>query len=166
MTKVQYEDVTNVVAGESVRGSLNTIDAISPSDGEVISTLHLSNKSELDNAVESAKQAFPSWKNTTIKNRSQIFFRYKTLLERDVDLLTEVIVHENGKTAPEAKAEIEKAIEVVEFACALPQIAGGEILEVSRGVDWRSLREPLGVVASITPLNFSSMVPHWTIPNA
>jgi malonate-semialdehyde dehydrogenase (acetylating)/methylmalonate-semialdehyde dehydrogenase len=83
-----------------------------------------------------------------------------------MDELSELIQEENGKTFGEAKAEIEKSIEVTEFACSLPQIASGEIQEVSRGVECRINRAPLGVVASITPFNFPSMVPNWTIPNA
>jgi malonate-semialdehyde dehydrogenase (acetylating)/methylmalonate-semialdehyde dehydrogenase len=145
--------------------SNNFMDVISPVDGDVISRVHLSSKNDLDLAVQAAKKAFPAWKNTTTKNRVQIMFRYKALLERDIDLLTDLIVEENGKLASEARAEIEKAIEIVEFASAMPQITTGETLEVSRGVECSSKREPLGVVASIAPLNFPMMVPHWTIPN-
>jgi malonate-semialdehyde dehydrogenase (acetylating)/methylmalonate-semialdehyde dehydrogenase len=95
----------------------------------------------------------------------QIFYRYKTLLEHHIGELSELVHEENGKILSEARAEIEKAIEVTEFACSLPQLLPGEILEVSRGVECRSDRVPLGIVASITPFNFPSMVPHWTIPN-
>ncbi len=102
----------------------------------------------------------------TLKERVQVFFKYKQLLEENMDELSELIQEENGKTFGEAKAEIEKSIEVTEFACSLPQIASGEIQEVSRGVECRINRAPLGVVASITPFNFPSMVPNWTIPNA
>jgi malonate-semialdehyde dehydrogenase (acetylating)/methylmalonate-semialdehyde dehydrogenase len=101
-----------------------------------------------------------------IKERVQVFFQYKHLLEKHMSDLAELVHEENGKTIGEATAEIEKVIEVTEFACSLPQIASGEILEVSRGVECRSDRIPLGVVASITPFNFPSMVPNWTIPNA
>ncbi len=162
----KYPDVENVVGGKNTPTSSGKfLDVISPLDGVVISRVGLSTKGDLDNAVEVALSAFPAWRDTTMKNRAQIMFRYKALLERDIKSLTDLIVEENGKTESEAKAEIEKAIEVVEFACGLPQFATGEFLEVSRGVDCHSAREPLGVVASITPLNFPSMVPHWTIPN-
>jgi malonate-semialdehyde dehydrogenase (acetylating)/methylmalonate-semialdehyde dehydrogenase len=110
--------------------------------------------------------AFSGWSSMPIKERVQIFYRYKTLLENNISELTALVHEENGKVAGEARAEIEKAIEVTEFACSLPQLIPGEILEVSRGVECRVDRVPLGVVASITPFNFPSMVPHWTIPNA
>jgi malonate-semialdehyde dehydrogenase (acetylating)/methylmalonate-semialdehyde dehydrogenase len=93
-------------------------------------------------------------------------FRYRSYLERDIEELTALITEENGKVYAEAKAEILKSIELCEFACSLPQIAAGEVLEVSRGVECRIERYPVGVVASITPFNFPNMVPNWTIPNA
>jgi malonate-semialdehyde dehydrogenase (acetylating)/methylmalonate-semialdehyde dehydrogenase len=101
-----------------------------------------------------------------IKERVQVFYRYRTLLERDIEDLTALVTEENGKIYSEAKAEVLKSMELTEFACSLPQIASGEVLEVSRGVECRIERFPLGVVASIAPFNFPNMVPNWTIPNA
>jgi len=92
--------------------------------------------------------------------------RNRALLERDIDALASLIVEEHGNVVSEARAEILKAIELTEFACAMPQIATGEVLEVRRGVECRTERVPVGVVASIAPFNFPSMVPHWTMPNA
>ena len=126
----------------------------------------LSTAAGLDTAVQAAKAAFPAWSATPIKERVQIFFRYKTLLERDMQALADLVREENGKTFDEARAEVEKAIELTEFACSMPQLIQGELLEVSRGVECRIERKPLGVVASIAPFNFPNMVPHWTIPNA
>ena len=94
------------------------------------------------------------------------FFRYKTLLEKHLDELAKLCTEENGKTYGESVAEIEKSIELTEFATSLPQLVTGEILEVSRGVECRTEHVPLGVVASIVPFNFPSMVPNWTLPNA
>jgi malonate-semialdehyde dehydrogenase (acetylating)/methylmalonate-semialdehyde dehydrogenase len=96
----------------------------------------------------------------------QVFFRYKYLLEKNLKELSELVQEENGKTYSEATAEVEKSIELTEFACSLPQLVTGEVLEVSRGVECRTEHVPLGVVASIVPFNFPSMVPNWTIPNA
>ena len=96
----------------------------------------------------------------------QVFFRYKALLERDIDELAALVTEENGKIASEARAEVLKSAELTEFACSLPQIAPGEVLEVSRGVECRIERFPVGVVAAITPFNFPNMVPNWSIPNA
>jgi malonate-semialdehyde dehydrogenase (acetylating)/methylmalonate-semialdehyde dehydrogenase len=116
--------------------------------------------------VQAAKAAYPAWSATPIKERVQIFYRYKTLLERDMKALADLVREENGKTYDEARAEVEKAIELTEFACSMPQLIQGELLEVSKGVEARTERKPLGVVASIAPFNFPNMVPHWTIPNA
>jgi malonate-semialdehyde dehydrogenase (acetylating)/methylmalonate-semialdehyde dehydrogenase len=120
----------------------------------------------VDAAVAAARQAFPGWSRTPVKERVQVFFRYKTLLEEHLGELADLITEEHGKVRPEAEAEILKAIELTEFACSMPQLIAGEVLEVSRGVECRLERYPLGVVAAINPFNFPSMVPHWTIPNA
>src|SRR6187399_1081299 len=117
-------------------------------------------------AVKAAKAAFPGWSRTPIKERVQVFFRYKTLLEKHLKELAELCSEENGKTYGESVAEIEKCIELTEFATSLPQLVTGEILEVSKGVECRTEHVALGVVASIVPFNFPSMVPNWTLPNA
>jgi malonate-semialdehyde dehydrogenase (acetylating)/methylmalonate-semialdehyde dehydrogenase len=101
-----------------------------------------------------------------IKERVQVFFRYKTLLEKHLDELAQLCTEENGKTIGESVAEIEKCIELTEFATSLPQLVTGEVLEVSRGVECRTEHAPLGIVASIVPFNFPAMVPNWTLPNA
>ncbi len=126
----------------------------------------MSTAKDLDTAVKAAKAAFPAWSKTPIKERVQVFFRYKTLLERDLKELAELCSEENGKTYGESVAEIEKCIELTEFATSLPQLVTGEILEVSKGVECRTEHVPLGVVASIVPFNFPAMVPNWTLPNA
>jgi malonate-semialdehyde dehydrogenase (acetylating)/methylmalonate-semialdehyde dehydrogenase len=117
-------------------------------------------------AVLSAQKAFYTWSKTPIKERVQVFFRYKALLEKHLHELAALGSEENGKTISESVAEIEKCIELTEFACSLPQLVTGEILEVSKGVECRTEKAPLGVVASIVPFNFPTMVPNWTIPNA
>src|SRR5438045_2542703 len=142
------------------------MDVISPIDGNKLSEVPMSTASDLDEAVRAAKAVFPHWSKTPIKERVQIFFRYKFLLEKNLDELSGLISEENGKTIGEATAEIEKCIELTEFACSLPQLIAGEVLEVSKGVECRTERIPLGVVASIVPFNFPAMVPNWTLPNA
>ncbi len=142
------------------------MDVTSPLNGEIISKVPLTGSDILDNAVNSAKTAFIKWSATSIKERVQVFYRYKNLLEKNLNELAQLVHEENGKTLPEAIAEVEKSIELTEFACSLPQLVQGEILEVSKGVECRSERHPIGVVASISPFNFPNMVPHWTIPNA
>ncbi|MES2387156.1 MAG: CoA-acylating methylmalonate-semialdehyde dehydrogenase [Bacteroidota bacterium] len=164
---MKYEAVRNFVGG-SFKESYNTdtLDILSPVDGSLLSTVPLSGMHDLNAAVEAAKAAYPAWSGMPIKERVQVFYRYKTLLEKNMVSLTELVREENGKTYDEAKAEVEKAIELTEFACSLPQLVAGELLEVSKGVECRAERKPLGVVASIAPFNFPNMVPHWTIPNA
>ncbi|HET9684379.1 MAG TPA: CoA-acylating methylmalonate-semialdehyde dehydrogenase [Gemmatimonadaceae bacterium] len=156
----------NFIGGAWADGDGTLIDVHAPATGEVIARTPLSTPVAVDAAVSAAKRALPAWSAMPIKERVQVLFRYRTLLEEHVDELTALIVEEHGKVDGEARAEILKAIELTEFACALPQLATGEILEVSRGVECRTERHPVGVVASIVPFNFPSMVPHWTIPNA
>lgn len=164
---MKYEIIKNYYNGafqESV--AAESLDVTSPIDGNLLSKVPMSGAEELNAAVQSAKNAFESWSKTPIKERVQVFFRYRALLERDLDELTKLVSEENGKTYDEAKAEVEKSIELTEFACSMPQLVSGEILEVSKGVECRTEHFPLGVVASIVPFNFPLMVPNWTMPNA
>jgi len=161
-----YPEAKNYINGQFSRNGQQALDVINPQTGKVISTVPLSTSEDLNMAVEAAKKAFPAWSATTIKERVQVFYRYKALMEKHIVELSELIRDENGKTFDEAKAEVEKSIELTEFACSLPQMVYGEILEVSRGVECRVEHKALGVVASIAPFNFPHMVPHWTIPNA
>lgn len=164
---MKYAPIQNFINGSFVNASTTkTLDVISPIDGNHLSTVPMSSTKDLDDAVKAAKAAFPAWSKTPIKERVQVFFRYKTLLEKHLKELAELCSEENGKTYGESVAEIEKCIELTEFATSLPQLITGEILEVSKGVECRTEHVALGVVASIVPFNFPSMVPNWTIPNA
>jgi malonate-semialdehyde dehydrogenase (acetylating)/methylmalonate-semialdehyde dehydrogenase len=163
---LKYPPVQNYVGGKFVEGSDTHVDVFNPADGQVISRVPLSTAAEVDRAVEAARKAAPLWAATPIKERVQVFFRYKTLLEQNIGELAALVTEENGKIDSEARAEVLKSAELTEFACSLPQITAGEVLEVSRGVECRIERFPVGIVASITPFNFPNMVPNWTIPNA
>src|SRR5664279_2923749 len=164
---MQYSPIQNSIRGKFISTSTNRkLNVISPIDGIRLSEVPMSSSIELDDAVQVAKTAFLSWSKTPIKERVQVFFKYKTLLEKNLQELAELCSEENGKTLSEGTAEIEKCIELTEFACSLPQLITGELLEVSRGVECRTEHVPLGVVASIVPFNFPSMVPNWTMPNA
>ncbi len=163
---MKYPAAQNYVGGKFVAGDYPSLDVYSPGDGSIISKVPLSSGAAVDAAVASAKAAFPGWSSLPIKERVQVFFRYRALLERDIESLAALVTEENGKVYVEAKAEVLKSMELTEFACSLPQITAGEVLEVSRGVECRIERFPLGVVASIAPFNFPNMVPNWTIPNA
>jgi len=162
----RYPTIRNFVDGRFTGSSARLVDVQNPSDGSLLSLVPFSSAADVDAAVRSAAGAFPAWSATPIKERVQIFYRYRGLLERDFSELAALITEEHGKVRSEAEAEIVKAIELTEFACSLPQIVAGEVLEVSKGVECRVDRHPVGVVASIVPFNFPSMVPHWTIPNA
>jgi malonate-semialdehyde dehydrogenase (acetylating)/methylmalonate-semialdehyde dehydrogenase len=164
--RARYPDVRNLIGGERVEGKGPFLDVDAPADGSLLSRVPLSTAAELDRAVAAAGAAFPGWAATPLKERVQVFFRYRTLLERQMDELAGLVTEEHGKLPEEARAEVQKAMEVCEFACSLPQISAGEVLEVSRGVECRADRHPLGVVASIAPFNFPVMIPNWTIPNA
>ncbi|HEX8287423.1 MAG TPA: CoA-acylating methylmalonate-semialdehyde dehydrogenase [Pyrinomonadaceae bacterium] len=164
---MKYKKVKNYYNGEFVEsGSTESLKVVSPIDGNLLSQVPMSTAEELKAAVESAHNAFDSWSKLPIKERVQVFFRYHFLLEKNFDELTSLVSEENGKTWDEAKAEVEKSIELTEFACSMPQLIAGEIMEVSRGVECRLDRFPVGVVASIAPFNFPLMVPNWTMPNA
>jgi len=162
----QQAQVKNLINGQKLRNGQTSKDIISPIDGSIISNLPMSNSSDLDAAVEAAKKAFPMWSDMTLKERVQIFFKYRQLLHENIEELTELVHLENGKTLGEARAEVLKSMELCEFAVSMPQIVTNEIQEVSKGVECRIERKPLGVVACITPFNFPNMVPHWTVPNA
>lgn len=164
---MKYDPIRNFINGFfSETKTTRHLDVISPVDGILLSSVPMSSGQHLNEAVAAAKTAFPRWSNIPIKERVQVFFRYKFLLEKNIDDLSRLVMEENGKTLSEATAEIEKCIELTEFACSLPQLVTGELLEVSRGVECRTEHIPIGVVASIVPFNFPSMVPNWTIPNA
>ncbi|AUD02922.1 CoA-acylating methylmalonate-semialdehyde dehydrogenase [Spirosoma pollinicola] len=164
---MKYTPIQNYINGQFVNSITDrSLDVVSPIDGTRLSTVPLSTAVDLDIAVLAAKAAFTAWSRTTLKERVQVFFRYKTLLEKNLNELALLVQEENGKTYDEAVAEIEKGAELAEFACSLPQIVTGEVLEVSRGVECRTEHVPLGVVASIVPFNFPSMVPNLTILNA
>ncbi|PJB58266.1 MAG: methylmalonate-semialdehyde dehydrogenase (CoA acylating) [Bacteroidetes bacterium CG_4_9_14_3_um_filter_41_19] len=164
---MKYPKVQNFINGAFIDASgSRSLEVISPIDGTLLSAVPMSEIPDLDKAVKAALKAFPKWSKTTIKERVQIFYRYRELLEKNMTELSKLIQEENGKTFDESKAEIEKSIELTEFACSLPQLVTGELLEVSNGVECRTEHHPLGVVASIVPFNFPSMVPNWTLPNA
>lgn len=163
---MKYPEVHNFIAGHFSKNGNVREDVLSPLDGTVISNVNISDADDLNSAVKAAEKAFPEWSAMTIKDRVQIFYRYKTLLEQNLQELGAIVHEENGKTMAEAVAEVAKSIELTEFACSMPQLVPGEILEVSAGVECRVERKPVGIMASIAPFNFPHMVPHWTIPNA
>lgn len=163
---MKYGLAKNYSGGQWLESKGKLLDVYSPINGELIAQTYDSLKSDLDEIVETAATAQKQWGNLTLKKRSEILYNYRDKLHEYREELAIINHEENGKSMEEAYAGIDKAIELTEFACSIPQIAHGEIEEVSRGVVCRTERRPLGVVASITPFNFPVMVPHWTVPNA
>jgi malonate-semialdehyde dehydrogenase (acetylating)/methylmalonate-semialdehyde dehydrogenase len=164
---VTVNQVANFVGGETiVSSSQRKLPVTNPTTGEVIAEVPMSTAAELDAAVVRAAEAQQGWGSTPVKDRVQVLFRMKALMEAHVDRLAATIVEENGKTREEALGSILRAVECVEFASSLPQLVSGGALEVSSGVECRTTQFPLGVVAGITPFNFPLMVPLWMIPTA
>jgi malonate-semialdehyde dehydrogenase (acetylating)/methylmalonate-semialdehyde dehydrogenase len=158
--------VNNFINGRFENSTNKTIPVWNPQNGEQLTQVTCSSNHDLNNAVSSAKSAFYSWSNLTLKERVDFFYEFRNQLKKNTKSLADTICQENGKTFEEAKAEVLKGIELTEFACSMPQIINDEIQEVSKGVECRSSHLPVGIVASITPFNFPIMVPMWTIPNA
>ena len=140
---------------------------INPATGESLGKVPISNAGEVTKAIDAAAAAYPTWRRTPPEDRIQPLFKLKQLLEENIDDLSRIITTENGKTFAEAKGELRRAIENVEVACGIPMMMQGYNLEdVARGIDETMIRQPLGVVAAITPFNFPGMIPFWFLPYA
>src|SRR6202045_4808985 len=160
--------LTNYINGRWTDSSATEWRHVSnPATGEVLAQVPLAEAGEVNQAVEAAAAAFPEWRRTPPEDRIQPLFRLKMLLEEHIDEIARIITQENGKTFTEGKAELRRAIENVEVACGTPMMMQGYNLEdVARGIDEMMIRQPLGVVAAITPFNFPGMIPFWFFPYA
>ncbi len=156
------------IGGESVEtGSGRTGVVWNPATGEQHAVVNFATAAEVDAAVAAAKAAFPAWRATSLSRRAEIMFKLRALLDDNRDAIAASISTENGTTHPDAAGEVARGIENVEFACGVPQLMkGGYSEQASTGVDVYQIRQPLGVVAGITPFNFPGMVPLWMIANA
>ena len=138
-----------------------------PATGAVTSSVPLASAAEIDAAVAVAKAALPGWANTPPAKRAQVMFKFRELIIKNLDRIAELISTQHGKTLDDAKGEVSRGLEVVEFACGIPHLLKGEYsAQVAGAVDSYSLRQPVGVVAGITPFNFPAMVPMWMFPMA
>lgn len=160
--------VANFVGGRFEVPAVDTfLDVPNPANGEVLARVPLSGQGEVDRAVQSAKAAFESWRSVPAVERARYLFRYRDLLEQHKEELAVLVTRENGKNLDDARGEVRRGIEVVEFACGIPTLMMGNTLpDVSRNIDSELFRYPLGVVAGITPFNFPCMVPMWLYPIA
>jgi malonate-semialdehyde dehydrogenase (acetylating)/methylmalonate-semialdehyde dehydrogenase len=138
-----------------------------PSTGEAIARTPFCEGEDVDRAVQAARKAYPAWRDTPAPDRARIMFRFRELLERNAEEIARLCSREHGKTIPESRASVQRGIEMVEYACGLPALLAGDILEnIAPTVDSETVRHPLGVVAGITPFNFPAMVPLWMYPMA
>ena len=161
--------IPNFVHGARVERSVNgaTQPVTNPATGEVTGVVNLSTADEVGKAVGAAAAAFPAWRDTPPLRRARVMFRFLQLLEQHKDRLARAITSEHGKVFSDAQGEVARGMDVVEFACGIPQLLKGDYTEqVSSGMDNWTLRQPLGVVAGITPFNFPVMVPMWMFPVA
>ena len=160
--------IEHYINGKTYKGSSSRKGKVfNPATGSQESEVLLGTKSDLDHAVENAKTAFEKWSQVTPLQRARIIFKYKELIEKNYDELTKLIVSEHGKVYEDAKGSLTRGLEIVEFACGIPQMLKGEFTEnVGTNIDSWSMRQPLGVCAGITPFNFPAMVPMWMFPMA
>jgi malonate-semialdehyde dehydrogenase (acetylating) / methylmalonate-semialdehyde dehydrogenase len=159
-------NINHYINGKQATGNGRALPVTSPWDGATLGAVTLADMDAVNVAVGAAASAFADWSGTPVKERVQPLFRFKSLCEQHIGELAETVSRENGKTVAEAKAGVEKGLECVEFACSLPQVGAGELLEVSGGVDCYTRRYPLGVCVGVTPFNFPAMVPLWMFPLA
>ena len=160
--------IEHLIGGEATAGdSTRTSVVWDPATGEEQAQVVLADPRDVDRAVKAAQQAFPEWSEASLARRSKVMFAFRALLDSHIDELARLIASEHGKVVEDAKGEISRGLEVVEFACGLPQMLKGEYSgQVSGGVDAHSFRQPLGVCVGITPFNFPAMVPMWMHPVA
>ncbi|MCX7382790.1 MAG: CoA-acylating methylmalonate-semialdehyde dehydrogenase [Alphaproteobacteria bacterium] len=159
--------IGHYMGGEIVAGSGATGRVFNPATGEQASTVAMGGAAVIDAAVAAANAAWPAWASTPPLRRARVMFKFKEGLERATKRIAAAITAEHGKTQADAEGEVQRGIEVVEFACGIPHLLKGEYSEaVATGIDSWSMRQPVGVVAGITPFNFPAMVPLWMIPVA
>ncbi len=167
-TNSQPSSIDHWIAGQPAAGrSGRSADVFNPATGQVSGRVALASASEVDTAVANAQAAFPQWADTPPLRRARVMFKFLELLNRHRDDLARLITAEHGKVFTDAQGEVTRGIEIVEFACGIPQLLKGDYTDqVSTGIDNWTMRQPLGVVAGITPFNFPVMVPMWMFPVA
>ncbi|MFM1892700.1 MAG: hypothetical protein RLZ44_1777, partial [Pseudomonadota bacterium] len=160
--------LTHYVNGAHLGGTGGRFgDVFNPATGEVCARVPLASAQETAAAIQAAAAAFPAWRDTTPLRRAGVLFRFKELLDRNLEDLVQLVSLEHGKVPNDARGSVSRGIEVVEFACGAPHLLKGTFSEnVGSNVDSHSLRQPLGVCVGITPFNFPAMVPMWMFPMA
>ncbi|HQR56159.1 MAG TPA: CoA-acylating methylmalonate-semialdehyde dehydrogenase [Burkholderiaceae bacterium] len=166
--EAQLADITHWIGGRRVGGAAaRTGEVFNPATGEVTGLVRLADAGTVDAAVDAARAASTAWAETSVLNRARVMFRFKELLDRHHEELARIITREHGKVLSDARGEVQRGLEIVEFACGAPQLLKSQFSDnIGGGIDNYSLRQPLGVVAGITPFNFPVMVPMWMFPLA
>ena len=156
-------DIAHFVNGQTLVGTSGRFgDVFNPNTGEVQARVQFATDAELDAAVQVAAKAQIGWAQTNPQRRARVMFEFKRLIERDMNTLAEILSSEHGKVIADAKGDIQRGLEVIEFACGIPHILKGEYTEgAGPGIDVYSMRQPLGVCAGVTPFNFPAMIPMW-----
>ncbi|MGZ3661062.1 MAG: aldehyde dehydrogenase family protein, partial [Bdellovibrionota bacterium] len=156
----------NFIGGAWVKGEAGTHDQLSPVNGQKLGSVSLPSAKQINQAIEAASAAQKEWAKLPPKERARVLFEFRNILLREAETISRLKGMEAGKTFDEARAGLMKGVEVLEFALSIQNLDLGGKVEVSRGVWCEYRREPLGVIANITPFNFPAMVPMWTIPIA
>ena len=157
------QELTHFIGGKKVKGTSGRFGNVFwPMTGEVAARVPLASVAEIDAAVQNARAAQPAWAAVNPQRRARVMAKFVELLNRDMDKLADVLAREHGKTVPDAKGDIQRGLEVCEFATGIPHLLKGEFTDgAGPGIDIYSIRQPLGVVAGITPFNFPAMIPMW-----
>ena len=159
--------IKHYINGEDIEGGSRQGDVYNPAIGEVVSKVTLGDLEVVNNAIESSKKVLEKWRYTTPAKRASIMFNYKKLLEDNSARIAEMVSKEHGKTIEDAKGSLQRGIEVVEYACGIPNLLKGEYSnQVGSGIDTFSMKQELGICAGITPFNFPVMIPLWMFPLA
>ncbi|NWG71723.1 MAG: CoA-acylating methylmalonate-semialdehyde dehydrogenase [Parvularculaceae bacterium] len=151
------------ISGKRVSGGSGRFgDIYNPTTGEVQGKVAFATKAEVGKAIDAAEKAFPAWAATNPQRRARVLFKFKDLVEKDIDNLARMLSSEHGKILPDARGDVQRGLEVIEFACGIPHLQKGEYTEsAGAGIDVYSMRQPIGVGAGITPFNFPAMIPMW-----
>src|SRR4051812_24504168 len=157
------KNLTHFIAGAHVQGASGRFgDVFDPATGEVQSRVPFANRAELQSAVAAAQKVLPEWAGLNPQRRARVMFNFKALVEKNMDALAKLLSSEHGKVIADSKGDLQRGLDVIEFACGIPHLTKGEFTEgAGPGIDVYSIRQPLGVVAGITPFNFAAMIPMW-----
>src|SRR5215510_9280469 len=160
---IVMRELTHFIGGGHAPGTSGRFgDVFNPATGEVQAKVPFASREEVETAVKAAQRVLPEWSGLNPQRRARVMFNYKALIEKNMEPLAQLLSSEHGKVIADSKGDIQRGLEVIEFACGIPHLTKGEFTEgAGPGIDVYSIRQPLGVVAGITPFNFPAMIPMW-----